>query len=76
MQQMMKWFDNFEEDSITNKIQRFQYPPMEVGFLLHNNNDSDTDITEGIFFNNTPTLINDGWEGYYSIHKHVILLLR
>ena len=54
---MMKWFDNFEEfeeDPITNKIQRFQHPTMEVGFLLHNNNGSDTDMTVGPLFLTTP----------------------
>ena len=52
-QEMMKWFDDFEEfeeEPITAKIQRFQHPTMEVGFLLHNNNDSDTDMTVGPLF--------------------------
>ena len=54
---MMKWFDNFEEfeeDLITNKIQRFQHPKMEVVFLLNNNNGSDTDMRVGPSFFTTP----------------------
>ena len=51
---------------------------MEVGFLLNNNNNgSDADMmTVEPLFNNTPTFIYGGWEGYYSIHKYVILSLR
>ena len=31
---------------------------------------------EPLFFNNTPTFIYGGWEGYYGIYKRVILTLR
>ena len=51
-------------------------PEVEIGFLLYDNNDSDTDMTVEPLFNNTPTPIYDGWEGYYSIHKHDIISLR
>ena len=55
---------NSNEDSITNKIQRFQHPTMEIGLLLNNNNGSDTDMMVGppFFLNNTPTFIYGGWE--------------
>ena len=43
-----------KEDPITNKIQRFQHPTMEVGFFLNNNNGSDTDMTVEPLFLTTP----------------------
>ena len=56
---------------------------MEVDFLLHRQdrqiryNGSNTDMMVGtLFLNNTPIFIYGGWEGYYSIHKHVVLPLR
>ena len=45
---------NSNEDSITNKIQRFQHPTMEIGFSLNDNNGSDTDMTVGPLFLTTP----------------------
>ena len=48
---------NSNEDSITNKIQRFQHPTMEIGFSLNDNNGSDTDMTVGpSFFKQHPNI--------------------
>ena len=75
-QEMMKWFGNFKEDPITNKIQGSNIPRWKLVFSYTNNNGSNTNMMVGILFNNTPTFIYGGWEGYYSINKHVIVSLR